>query len=68
MEGQQLIKLKALGNRCRAFRRDNGYTVEQIAKDTNYGIRSIYAFEEGKCNNAIILLWYISHGFCNGII
>lgn len=61
------MNLKILGNRCRAFRRDNGYAVSQIAKELNYTERYIYSFEEGKADNCMILLWYIRHGF-NGFI
>ena len=57
-----LISLKDLGLRCKQFRVSRGYRQHNVAEDSGYTIENIFAFECGRNNNAIILLWYIAHG------
>ena len=46
---------------CRIARKDKGYTITQISKETGYTHQNISAFETGKMLrvNLDILLWYI---------
>ncbi len=46
---------------CRIARKDKGYTIMQISKETGYTHQNISAFETGKMLrvNMDILLWYI---------
>lgn len=57
-----LISLQDLGLRCKQFRVSRGYRQHNVAEDSGYTIENISAFECGRNNNAIILLWYIAHG------
>ena len=54
--------LKVLGLRCKRLRKSLSKTQLDVANDTGYSFKSISAFENGRVNNAIILLWYINHG------
>ena len=54
--------LKRLGEACKDFRREQGLLLRNAAFDTNYAIESICAFEHGRTNNALILLWYVNKG------
>ena len=56
-------KLKLLGEQCRNWRLECGYTQQQIADALNVSPETISAYEHGRTNNALILLWYIEHGF-----
>ena len=54
--------LKVLGKRCKRLRKSLSKTQLDVANETGYSFKSISAFENGRVNNAIILLWYINHG------
>lgn len=38
-------------------------TVAHICHDTRYTPSNVSYFETGKGNNAVLLFWYIAHGF-----
>ena len=57
------MELKELGAKCANWRLECGYTQLQIAKALHMSKESISAFEHGRTNNAMILSWYIEHGF-----
>lgn len=52
--------LKTMGNECKRIRLDRGYTQEDVAKEIGVPLYDIQAFENGRSNNAVILLWYVS--------
>lgn len=52
-----------LGKACRHVRKRLHITQMEVAKELSYSISSISAFERGENNNAIILVWYVLHGF-----
>ena len=54
--------LKRLGGKCKHFRRSKNIQQNRVAKETGYSNKSISAFENGRVNNAIILIWYINNG------
>lgn len=54
--------LKVLGRRCKRLRRSLCKTQSDVANETGYTSKSISAFENGRVNNALILMWYINHG------
>lgn len=55
-------KLKEIGQKCKEFRVKIGFTQRDIARDLCYTSENISAFENGRNDNAIILLWYIKNG------
>lgn len=62
-----MTDLKTLGRKCRSLRRSLSKTQSDVANETGYTSKSISAFENGRVNNAIILLWYINHGLEGGL-
>lgn len=58
-----VINLENVGKACRAWRIYNNMRLREVARDTGYSENNIWNFEKGKNNSAIILLWYIMHGF-----
>ena len=56
-------ELRLLGDRCRMWRLESGYTQQQIADSLDVSPETISAFEHGRTNNALVLRWYIEHGF-----
>lgn len=54
--------IKFVGARCRTFRQSIGLKQEVVAKETGYSVETVSGFENGRNNNASILLWYIAHG------
>ena len=57
-----MTNLKVIGHKCKILRRSLALTQNDVAKETGYTSKSISAFENGRVNNAIILMWYINHG------
>lgn len=57
-----MTNLKTIGHECKRLRRSLNITQDVVAKETGYTSKSISAFENGRVNNALILLWYIRHG------
>lgn len=53
--------LETIGYRCKCLRKSLNITQDKVASDTGYTNKSISAFENGRVNNALILLWYINH-------
>lgn len=56
------MDFKKLCAACKAYRESIGYTQLEVSKDIGYSVASISAFENGRVNNAQILLWYIQKG------
>lgn len=63
-----MYDLKTLGVQCKRLRRTLDIKQTQVATETGYSQKSISAFESGRTNNALILLWYINHGLNRDII
>lgn len=63
-----MYDIKALGIQCKRLRRTLDIKQSQVAIETGYSQKSISAFENGRTNNALILLWYINHGLNRDII
>lgn len=63
-----MYDLKALGVHCKRLRRTLDIKQTQVAIETGYSLKTISAFERGRTNNALILLWYINHGLNRDII
>ena len=53
---------KALGKACQNFRKLKMKEQKDVAADTGYSIENVSAFENGRINNAAILLWYFYNG------
>jgi len=47
---------------CKRVRRQKHMTQKQVAEKTGYTPKTISAFENGRVNNAYILLWYLDNG------
>ena len=58
-----MIDTYVMGQTCKELRVELGITQQQVADETGYSYRNISSFENGRNNNACILLWYISHGY-----
>lgn len=54
---------KPLGKICKEYRESLGLLQSDVANDTGYSKETVSAFECGRCNNAVILYWYVKHGF-----
>lgn len=48
-----------VGQICKARRRAMGIPQKSVALSLHMSYQNIGAFENGRCNNAIILLWYL---------
>lgn len=57
------MNLVDLGNQCRKFRYESGFTQSDVAKETGYSVDNISKFENGKTNNLKIFMWYLRKGF-----
>ena len=57
-----IIGLHEMGQRCKKFRIEHSFYQADVAFDTGYSTENISAFENGRNDNARILLWYLSHG------
>ena len=55
-------RLKQIGTACKQRRKKLGLTQYAVAVETGYSIKTISAFETGRTNNAILLVWYMNHG------
>ena len=60
--GLCVYDMKQLGKLCGKHRRKLKVKQQQVAIATGYSIKNISSFENGHCNNAKILLWYINNG------
>lgn len=54
--------MRTMGKSCKRHRKRIGYTQKQVAQETKYSVKTISAFETGRLNNAMLLLWYVEHG------
>lgn len=61
-------RLKEIGKKCKEYRIKAGYKQTDIARDLGFSMENISAFETGRNDNALILLWYIAHGMDPGTI
>lgn len=52
----------AIGNLCQTWRKENNIKQSDIASDLDVSVETISAFENGRTNNARVLMWYIEHG------
>lgn len=57
-----IISLREMGRRCKQYRIDLGLHQTDVAADTGYSVENISSFENGRNDNARILLWYLSCG------
>lgn len=62
MERSAQMNLKKIGAYCKTFREELGLYQFHVAIDTGYSKESVSSFENGRNNNATILLWYIRKG------
>lgn len=58
-----VIDMYELAHRCKRYRQFLGITQKQVAKEVGVSDKTISAFERGDNNNAMILTWYLLHGF-----
>ena len=56
------VKLKEIGQKCKEFRKKIKASQRDVANDLCYTAENISAFENGRNDNAIILLWYVRNG------
>lgn len=58
-----VIDMVELGRRCQVYRQSLAYRQIDVARDLGYEQSTISRFEQGKNDNARILMWYVIHGF-----
>ena len=63
MNTSQFIKQIWLGKSCKIWRQTMDYKLNDISEDTGYSVATISQFERGLNDNAVIFIWYLSHGF-----
>lgn len=57
-------KLAIVGKACKRYRKQVlNLSVYEVARKTGYSVSNIYAFETGRVNNCLLLIWYMSKGF-----
>lgn len=56
------MNLKIIGKKCKEFRMSLGYTQDDVGYSIGYSRETISMFENGKNDNLLIFLWYISMG------
>lgn len=54
--------LQVIGKRCKEYRQSINRYQFDVAQDTGYSVENISSFENGRNDNARILLWYVEHG------
>lgn len=56
------MNAEMIGSVCRKWRESKKITLTEIADQVGCTRQNIYYFEQGRSNNYLILLWYLSHG------
>lgn len=56
------MNMKKLGAMCKKFRLSKGFLQSDVATACGCSRENIAAFEQGRNDSAVILLWYISKG------
>lgn len=56
------MNMKKLGEKCKKYRLAKGYLQSEVAAECGCSRENISAFEQGRNDSAIILLWYIQKG------
>lgn len=56
-------RLKQIGSDCKEIRINCGYTQAQVAEEVKTNSSMISNFESGGNNSALILDWYVKHGY-----
>ena len=56
------MNLKVIGKKCQEFRLSLGYTQDDVGNCIGYSRETISMFENGKNDNLLIFLWYITMG------
>lgn len=57
-----MFTLKQIGQKCKQYRESIGYIQTDVARDLGYSVNNISSFENGRNDNAQILLWYFANG------
>lgn len=58
-----MFSIAYVGNRCRQYRKKVLRTeLKEVAKELGYSKENISAFENGRNDNCLIMLWYLSRG------
>lgn len=57
------MNMLTLGHKCALYRKKIlKCTQIEVAKDTGFTVSNVSAFETGRNDSSLILLWYLSHG------
>lgn len=56
------MNMEKVGNYCKSWRIEHGYTQGQIARDCHCSIQNVSIFEKGKNDSLRIFVWYCNHG------
>ena len=58
---------KAVLYQLKTNRKLSNVTQKQVADELGCTIQLVSAFEQGRTNNAVMLMYYIEKGWCKGI-
>ena len=57
------MNMLTIGHKCALYRKKIlKCTQMEVAKEIGYTVSNVSAFETGRNDSSIILLWYMSHG------
>lgn len=57
------MNMLSIGHRCSYYRRKILKCKQlDVAKDTGFSVSNVSAFETGRNDSSLILLWYMYHG------
>lgn len=57
------MNMLMLGRKCALYRKKIlKCTQQDVAKETGFTVSNVSAFETGRNDSSLILLWYLSHG------
>ena len=56
------MNLKLIGKKCQEFRLSLGFTQDDVGYCIGYSRETVSMFENGKNDNLIIFLWYVTMG------
>lgn len=59
MDRRNKDALRIMGQTCQYLREYMGLTRAHVADKTGYTTQTIYDFERGRNNNAVLLFWYM---------
>ncbi len=54
------MDMRKIGEMCKSARVEHGYTLVEAGTQMGYDFSTVWGFENGRNDNYIILLWYVT--------